>query len=79
MTIVAAIKGITISPTGIVHYYYKNNCYLVTNPFYAIGCADVLAYGALAYGATAEEAVKIAIERNSYCGGNIDILKLDII
>jgi hypothetical protein len=39
--------------------------------FDAIGAAQELAYGAMAAGATAEQAVAIAIEKHAFCAGDI--------
>lgn len=43
-------------------------------PFYAIGSGKYQALGAMAAGATAEEAVRAAILTDCYSGGPIDIL-----
>jgi len=45
--------------------------------FYAIGCGADLALGAMEMGATAEEAIAVAIRRSMGCGGTIRSLKLD--
>jgi hypothetical protein len=45
-------------------------------PFHAIGSGAPYALGAMAVGATAEEAVAAAIKLSVWCGGRIQILKL---
>ena len=40
-------------------------------PFYTEGSAGVLLTGAMAAGATAEEAVRIAIKHDAWCGGDV--------
>lgn len=42
--------------------------------FYAIGCGSQIALGAMAGGASAEVAVRIACEINTACGGPITVL-----
>lgn len=49
---------------------------LIASTCYAIGSGTDLALGAMEAGATAHEAVKIAIKRNSNCGGKIKRIKL---
>lgn len=48
----------------------------IDGPFHAEGTGEGLALGAMAAGASAEEAVRIAIEYDAYCGGPISILRL---
>jgi ATP-dependent protease HslVU (ClpYQ) peptidase subunit len=45
--------------------------------FVAIGSGAAVALGAMAYGATAREAVRIAIEFDVYSGGEIQEVRLD--
>lgn len=45
------------------------------DPVFAEGTGRDFAYGALAMGADAVEAVKVACQYDIYCGGGIDILK----
>lgn len=47
-----------------------------TAPFYADGCASDILIGAMAAGATAEEAVAIAIQWDNKCGGPIQVERL---
>jgi hypothetical protein len=46
-------------------------------PFFAIGSGFRIAMGALAAGASAEQAVKIACDLDSYTRGPVDTLKLE--
>lgn len=46
-------------------------------PFYAAGSGEQIALGAMAAGATAEEAVNIACEYSQTCGGAVHVLRLD--
>jgi ATP-dependent protease HslVU (ClpYQ) peptidase subunit len=41
------------------------------NEFSAIGCGMFLALGALSQGASTEEAIKVAIKYDTYCGGDV--------
>ena len=71
------IEAIVIEKDGTVTRYYgaSKTPYTAESPFYAIGCGYELALGAMAAGATAEDAVKIAIKYHSHCGGKVIILK----
>ena len=44
--------------------------------FYAIGSGCEFATGAMEMGATAEEAVQVAIKHSTSCGGPINVLRL---
>lgn len=46
-------------------------------PYRAFGAGRDLALGAMASGASAEEAVRAACEHSVYCGGEITVLKLN--
>lgn len=45
-------------------------------PFYAEGSGTGLAMGAMAHGATAEEAAKIACQYSQTCGGEVHVLSV---
>lgn len=45
-------------------------------PFYAWGCGAPLAIGAMAHGATSEQAVRIAIEYDTLTGGAVTTLAI---
>jgi hypothetical protein len=49
----------------------------ITAPFYAIGAARAILIGAMAAGATAQEAVRIAVQYDKLCGGTVDTETLD--
>lgn len=72
-------NGLLIEPSGMVSQYSGLNkvpCN-IEYPFHAIGYGYEIAYGALDMGASAYDAVKSAILRHAYCGGNITTLKLN--
>lgn len=59
-----------------VNYHFtvfENGCIpcIIKAPFYAIGCGEKLAIGAMEMGASAIQAVKVAIKYNPYCSGAI--------
>lgn len=69
----------------LVYSKVDKRVYFFTNGFtgdyiksknYAIGCGMDLALGAMEAGATAEQAVAIAIKRSTNCGGKIQSIKL---
>jgi len=67
-----------VADSKSVKWYQREGIYFYANtPFMAWGCGRDLAIGAMAHGASAEEAVKIAINHNIYCGFGVD--KYDLI
>lgn len=47
----------------------------VEAPYFAIGSGGSIALGAMWQGASAEEAVRAAIEHDTHCGGGIDVIR----
>jgi ATP-dependent protease HslVU (ClpYQ) peptidase subunit len=74
----SALEALMISPEGVVNY--REGSGIITkikhDGFIAIGSGGVEAMCAMAAGATAVEAVKIAIRFNKGCGGKIYKLEL---
>lgn len=72
-----ALNALLVSPKGVV-YCVENDLapYEVKAEFFSEGSGDQIAMGAMAMGASAEEAVKIAIKYNIGCGGKIQVVKL---
>ena len=58
-----------------VFIYEKGGCYEVHDDFVATGSGQEVAIGALAMGATAEEAVEIAKQFHTGCGGRTQVLR----
>ncbi|RWB95563.1 MAG: hypothetical protein EOQ56_27840 [Mesorhizobium sp.] len=73
------VQGILVDPEGGVHYWYGQRCFSgpLKDDYFAIGSGEQFAYGAMKAGASAEEAVRIASECDSYTGGPIVTLKLE--
>jgi hypothetical protein len=67
---------IRINSKGVVEFWEGSAFYEVTAPFHAIGGGQHYALGALAHGATAEEAASIACQYSAVCKGPIHVLKL---
>ena len=55
---------------GVVHaeIFFDPHIY---DEFFAIGSGSSLALGAMSFGASAEEAVRVAIKHNVFCGGEV--------
>ena len=74
------IKGNTeciLVKDGVGHYINKDGAIVpVKCDFMAIGSGEEIAFGAMAMGATAQEAVKIAIQIDTNSGGEIRTLKI---
>lgn len=68
--------AIAIDKKGRI-FNYTEKCYpwLITSAFYAIGSGASFALGAMANGASAEQAVKIAAKFDAYTGGVVRTLK----
>lgn len=70
-------SGIMVAPSGVIHFVGSNGIPIeVDAEFHAIGSGAELAIGAMAAGASAAEAVKIAIQYDCFSAGPIDILSL---
>ena len=66
--------GIWIREDGVVlEKYDEDDWFSFDAGFYAIGSGDLIAIGALAMGATAQEAVEVCIEMSMSCGGSVGI------
>ena len=46
------------------------------SPFYVDGSGGDVALGAMAFGASAEEAVRVCCEFHAFCGGDVTVLRL---
>lgn len=71
--------GLVVFTDGVVFMYEggKRSYELVNSEYYAIGSGADFALSAMDAGATAEEAVKVAIKRDVFSGGEIFIEELD--
>ena len=56
---------------------YKLSFVAIENKYDAIGNGDMVAFGAMYMGATAEQAVLAACHHVLGCGGGVDVLRLD--
>ena len=69
------ISAISVDKKGIVrHYGGRLYPYKIQASFHADGSGGHLAIGAMAHGATAVQAVKIASTYDSYTGGKVNTL-----
>jgi len=70
--------AIVVSPNGRVSIFDQNGrSYPVEAPFYARGAGAEIAFGALAMGARADQAVEIACRFSVWCGGEVQVERLD--
>jgi hypothetical protein len=69
--------GILVLPNGEIRYYIGTSYSIIINDYFALGCGAAPALGAFFMKATAEEAVRAAIEHNTACAGDVIIEKLD--
>lgn len=72
----ADINAIVISPQGKLTVYDPSGYFEADAPFYAIGTGYELALGAMAMGAEADTAVRVASQFDSKTGNIVDVLEL---
>lgn len=69
--------AVAVSPAGEVeHFDHKGHRFYVEAPFYAIGAGREIAIGAMAHGASAEQAAQYAIDWAVSCGGPVHVERL---
>ncbi len=69
--------AITITSDGrIIKYDAKFEPYPWVGTYAVEGCEEQFMLGAMAAGASAEEAVRLAIEQTAYAGGSVSTLRL---
>jgi len=62
-------EGMVVYPNGSMVYYSNKGSWVPQKEkFYALGSGEPYALGAMAFGATAREAVKVACQYDSSCG-----------
>lgn len=71
-----SFSGVALNPRGYFLTYEKEGVIKLDLDIFAIGSGGQVALGAMHAGATAEEAVKVAIKLIGNCGGNVTTLKL---
>jgi ATP-dependent protease HslVU (ClpYQ) peptidase subunit len=72
------LGGLLVSPEGRVFQIDSGGYpYECEAEFHSGGIGEAMAIGAMAMGATAEEAVQICIDYNAYCDGAIQVVRLD--
>lgn len=72
-------RGMEVLPDGTVNQFNSGSVVGVAmaGPFFAIGSGDQLAMGAMAAGATAEEAIAICIKLDTYTGGEVESITIN--
>lgn len=72
------VQALVVQPDGSVFYWQDGTSF--TGPleadFYAIGSGEQYAYGAMMMGASAQEAVEVAIAVDQWTGGTATIMRL---
>lgn len=73
------LEGLALTEDGrIFSYGTRLYPYEIRAPFFAVGSGARLALGAMAKGASAEEAVKIAARLDGYTGGKVHTLSFKV-
>jgi hypothetical protein len=74
----ADFAGILIAPSGEIYRVVGNLVkYEAIGPFHALGGAGVFMLGAMHAGASAEEAVRLAILHTDMAGGDVQVEQVD--
>lgn len=73
-------EAVVIRPDGTVHWFGTRDHAQINSAdnYYAIGSGFLIAMGAMAHGATAEEAINIAADLDSRTRRPLKILKLEL-
>ena len=69
-------NGFIAAPNGVAVCWSTNGPWPVRAPFYALGSGYQLAMGAMEAGASAEEAVRVAIKHDTGTGGEVVAVRL---
>lgn len=67
--------GLVIWPDGRIEMFEAGGSFEMTPPYFAIGSGRPEALGAMYAGATAEQAVRAAIEHDAFTGGDVTVLR----
>ena len=72
------MAGLVVLPDGVVLHWSSDPDpdRDIASPFFAIGCGGPVALGAMAAGASAAEAVRIATMFAAYCAGEVQVERL---
>ena len=72
------VGGLRVNPDGVVECYEGSvGFFQMEAPFYALGSGSVIAIGAMAAGADAETAAKIACKYSHGCGEPVHVLRME--
>lgn len=70
-------NGIVVTPDGVIVVWSHLGPWAVQDrPYYALGSGEQIAVGAMAAGASAEEAVRIAMRHDTISGGDVMVLRV---
>lgn len=72
------VEGIELHPSGIYLYAASGKRYQIKDEFFAIGSGAPYAIGAMAMGATPEQAVALASRFDPATGGEIEVIPLKV-
>lgn len=71
-----SFSAILIKSSGAMWYFDDFGCCPTKAEFVACGCAHDMLIGAMAHGASASEAVAVAVKYDRRCGGEIQVERL---
>lgn len=71
-------NGLIVRADGTIELYMKHGVSKSTADFYSLGSGYQIALGAMSMGATAEIAVRKAMEFDTESGGNVTVLKHEV-
>lgn len=67
---------IVVMPDGLVVWFHQDGMTPMRTPYHAVGSGSAYAIGAMAAGATAAEAVRIAMLHDTGTGGDVTTLSI---
>lgn len=68
--------ALIVEPEGTVYRRGLKHFFSIVAPFHVLGSAEEILIGAMSMGATADEAVRIAIKYHGQCGGDVQVERL---
>jgi ATP-dependent HslUV protease subunit HslV len=68
--------GLIVRADGSMWLYESDGRYRINAEYYALGSGREFAFGAMAVGATAEQAVQAAMRHDTHTNGDVDVVRL---
>lgn len=73
----SSAQCVVFLPDGLMAWFHEDGMTPVRAPFHAIGSGSAYAIGAMAAGASAPDAVRIAMQHDTGTGGSVTVLTIN--